>query len=147
MKKIFAIMLMALMTISVAAQEKKSCCKQEPTAACERPDSLKCAKCKKEVAIDRLPTVTDFTASWCGPCRVLAPILERVEKKFEGRVAVRRVDIDDNRAEAEANEIKAVPTLIFTKLDGTSNRIEGLPGLDESVIEAVLTSAFQSLLE
>ncbi len=146
MKKLIAILAMAFIALGVAAQEAKPCCKDHNKTECTKPESQQCADCKKHNQA-ALPTVTDFYATWCGPCKVLSPILDRVAKRFEGRVLVKRVDIDQNRELAEANDIDAVPTLVFTRLDGTSDRIEGLPGMDENVIESVLTAAFESLLE
>lgn len=61
--------------------------------------------------------VIDFYATWCGPCKQLAPILERMMKKYDGRVSFRKVDVDDNPQEAEKYNVTAVPTLVYL-IDG-----------------------------
>ena len=102
---------------------------------------------RKAPAATAKPMVIDYFATWCGPCRTLSPILEKIEAKYEGLVDFRRVDIDKN-SEAVANDnIDAVPTLIFVFKDGHKERIEGLPGRDEATIEMVLDAAVQSMLE
>lgn len=60
--------------------------------------------------------VIDFYATWCGPCKRLAPILENLEKKYDGKIAFRRVDIDQNPDMAAEYNVQAVPTLVI--IDG-----------------------------
>ena len=93
------------------------------------------------------PQVIDYYATWCGPCKTLSPILEKIEKKYAGKVDFSRVDIDQNRDLVAKDKIAAVPTLLFIYKDGHTERIEGLPGRDVAVIESVLDAAVASLLE
>ncbi len=102
---------------------------------------------RKAPAATAKPMVIDYFATWCGPCRTLSPILEKIEAKYEGLVDFRRVDIDNDREAAANDNIDAVPTLIFVFKDGHKERIEGLPGRDEATIEMVLDAAVQSMLE
>ena len=59
--------------------------------------------------------VVDFNASWCGPCKMLAPLLEEVSKEYEGRVAFYSVDVDENEDLAERFNIMSVPALVVLK--------------------------------
>ena len=73
----------------------------------------------------KTPVVIDFFATWCGPCRNLAPSIERLASEYEGRVKVLKVDVDKNQALAEAARIMSIPTLFFIDLDGNIERVVG----------------------
>ncbi|MDD3042677.1 MAG: thioredoxin [Methanosarcinaceae archaeon] len=64
------------------------------------------------------PVLMDFSATWCGPCRMQKPILEELEKEYADRVEFRIIDVDENQELASKYGIHAVPTLIIEK-DGT----------------------------
>lgn len=64
-----------------------------------------------EVLKATVPVLVDFTATWCGPCQRLAPIVEQVADEFAGRVKVGKLDIDDNRDLATRYGIRSVPTV------------------------------------
>lgn len=59
--------------------------------------------------------VIDFYATWCGPCKQLAPIIEKMEKKYAGKIAFSRVDVDAEPQLAEQYHITAMPTLVYVK--------------------------------
>jgi len=61
------------------------------------------------------PMLVDFWASWCGPCKALAPTVEELSKVFEGRVVVGKVDVDGEPDLAARYRIRSVPTLILFK--------------------------------
>lgn len=61
------------------------------------------------------PVLVDFTASWCGPCQMMSPILDEVADKKSEQVKVVKVDVDKNPQAAAAYEIKGVPTLMIFK--------------------------------
>ena len=61
------------------------------------------------------PMVLDFSATWCGPCRMQKPILEELEKKYGDKVDFKVVDVDENQEMASKYSIHAVPTLIIQK--------------------------------
>ncbi|MBI5273236.1 MAG: thioredoxin [Chlamydiia bacterium] len=71
-------------------------------------------------------TLVDFHADWCGPCRMLAPVLEQVAKEVKGKAAVVKVDIDSEQKTASRFQITSVPTMILFKDGKEVNRLVGL---------------------
>ena len=65
-----------------------------------------------EVLKSDLPVLVDFTATWCGPCKALAPIVDKVADEFQGKVKVGKVDIDDAPGIATKYGIRSVPTVL-----------------------------------
>ncbi len=59
------------------------------------------------------PAVVDFSASWCGPCKALSPVIERLANDYANRVTVAKVDIDDNPALAARYGVRSVPTVML----------------------------------
>jgi|TARA_B110000879_G_scaffold24346_1_gene32338 thioredoxin 1 len=65
------------------------------------------------------PVLIDFHADWCGPCKVLSPIIQEVAKELDGKVRVIKIDVDKNPALTDKFQIRGVPTLMLFK-DGKS---------------------------
>ncbi len=65
-----------------------------------------------EVLKSTVPVLVDFTATWCGPCKVLAPIVEKLADELEGKVKVGKLDIDENPGVTAKYGIRGVPTVI-----------------------------------
>jgi thioredoxin 1 len=61
------------------------------------------------------PVIIDFTASWCGPCRKIAPFMEQLAEEYEGRVKVVKLDIDQNKINAKKFGIKSIPAVLIFK--------------------------------
>jgi len=59
--------------------------------------------------------VVDFWATWCGPCRMIAPILDQLSEEFAGRVKVTKLDVDANQKTAMRFQVRSIPTLLFFK--------------------------------
>ncbi len=68
-----------------------------------------------EVINSSLPVLVDFWAVWCGPCKVLSPIVEELAKEYEGKLKVGKVNVDENNALAAKYGIMSIPTLKFFK--------------------------------
>ncbi len=68
---------------------------------------------EKDVIQSAVPTLVDFTAQWCGPCKMLAPVLEKVAGKYEGQVKVVKLDVDGNQKTAQQYRVFSIPTLLL----------------------------------
>lgn len=60
-------------------------------------------------------TIVDFWAAWCGPCRIIAPVLEQLAEEYEGKVTIAKLDVDTNVQTSARFGVRSIPTLIFFK--------------------------------
>lgn len=79
----------------------------------------------QEVLQSPIPVLVDFWATWCGPCRALAPKIEAVAKSFAGKVKIGKIDVDQNPELAAKYGVRSIPTLVFFKNGSTAGQLVG----------------------
>ncbi|HNQ60078.1 MAG TPA: thioredoxin [Bacteroidales bacterium] len=91
----------------------------------------------------KLPCIIDFYADWCGPCKVVAPILEELSKEYAGRVNFYKVDTEAEQELAAAFGIRSIPSILFCPVDGQPQMAVGVLPKDsfKQAIEDVLLKA------
>jgi len=73
----------------------------------------------------QMPLVVDFWATWCGPCRMVAPIISEMAEKYDGRIVVGKCDVEDDSDLAEQFGIRNIPTILFFKNGELVDKIVG----------------------
>jgi len=68
-----------------------------------------------EVLKSEMPVVVDFWATWCGPCRMIAPIMEELAEKYVGKVKIGKLDVDENQQTAIKYGVRSIPTVLILK--------------------------------
>ena len=88
----------------------------------------------------QLPLVVDFWATWCGPCRMVAPVIAELAKEYDGRIDVGKCDVEENEDLAMEFGIRNIPTILFFKGGEVVDKIVG------AVSKAKFDEKFQTLL-
>ncbi len=93
-----------------------------------------------ELKAGNLPLVVDFWATWCGPCRMVAPIIEELAAKYDGKIVVGKCDVEDNEDLAAEFGIRNIPTILFFKNGEVVDKLIGAQskGRFEEKFEALL---------
>jgi thioredoxin 1 len=95
---------------------------------------------QSEVIESSVPVLVDFWATWCGPCRVVAPIVDELAEEYDGRVKVGKVDVDSEQKIAADFGIRSIPTLLIFKDGKQADQIVGAVPKNDLVkkLESVL---------
>ncbi len=78
-----------------------------------------------EVLESDIPVLVDFWAQWCGPCRMVAPILDKLADEFEGRLKIGKLNVDESRQTAGHYDIMSIPALLIFKNGEVDDKIIG----------------------
>jgi thioredoxin 1 len=93
-----------------------------------------------EVLQSDVPVLVDFWAAWCGPCRIMNPIIEELAETFDGKAKIAKVNVDEHEAIANHYHIMAIPSLLFFNQGQAVEKIEGVSSKE------VLTQKLESMV-
>ena len=86
------------------------------------------------------PVVVDFWAAWCGPCRMVGPLIEEMHGEYDGRAVIGKVDVDQNTGVSAQFGVRSIPTILFIKNGQVVDKVVG------AVPKATLTQKLDAIL-
>ena len=97
------------------------------------------ANFEEKVLKSELPVLVDFYADWCGPCKMMAPVVEAMAEKYAGRLVVGKINVNDNMDTAQKYRVRSIPYMAVFKGGEVANSLLGAGG--EAALEEVILSA------
>ena len=109
------------------------------------PINVTDAAFEKSVLQNPLPVIVDFWAPWCGPCRMVAPILDKLAKEFAGKIVIAKVNTDEDNQWAGRYGVRGIPTMFFVYNGNIVHRQVG--ALPEPVLRDVVNQFLEAVAE
>ena len=106
----------------------------------DEPIHVTDASFEEAVINSKVPVIVDFWAPWCGPCKMLAPLLDQAAKNYAGKLIVAKINVDDESETAESFGVQSIPTLLFIRDGEVVDRTVG------SMPAAALEEKIENLL-
>jgi len=107
----------------------------------EKVKHIKDENFEQEVIKSEIPTLVDFWAPWCGPCLMVAPVVEELADKYKGQVKMTKINVDENPMVAQMFQIMSIPTLMVFKNGEVVGKIIGFRGKEP--LEELIKKALQ----
>ena len=87
------------------------------------------------------PCIVDFYADWCGPCKMIAPVLDELSQKYAGKLDVYKINTEEEQALAAAFGIQSIPSMLFVPMDGKPQMAQG--ALPKDALEKVISDVLK----